>query len=78
MKCPASLRCNPCLCLLKSFLIIFPVLFSQYAFDHSKARNEGVILPKPGAVMLLVCYAMCMATFIGMQYVQTVRIRADS
>ena len=25
-------------------------LFFQHAFDHNKARNEGVILPKPGNV----------------------------
>ena len=29
-------------------LLFICCFFFQHAFDHNKARNEGVILPKPG------------------------------
>lgn len=54
----------PCLLLLGVFCHLLLLLlesletkvfllfcFTQYAFDHDKARNEGVILPKPGMVL---------------------------
>ena len=61
-------------CVFQNQSLLFVLFcFPQYAFDHSKARNEGVILPKPGAVTLLAYCAIGMARVIGMQYVQRVR-----
>ena len=73
--------CNLLLVLLvshehsKVFLLFY---FTQHAFDHNKARNEGVILPKPGMLWCGSTIACALASIEGTMCAQSYEAEGTS